>query len=167
MAVVNERFADALQACLNGRFTDLVSARDSCCPAHARQAGVEAEVIGRSAAAALGLEFAESLAALPASHEFLQKVPIGFARRHGLLGLATDGNGMRLAMADLAEWPKVRTLEKALSIMQAGAGEKFDPDLVHLLVSMIERARSEHPDLFERIPQGQEERDVEAGGSTA
>jgi len=114
MAVANERFADALRARLNGRFADLLSTRGACCPAHARQAGVEAEVIGQSAAAALGLEFAESLAALPASHEFLQKVPIGFARRHGVLGLAADGNGMRLALADLAEWPKIRTLEKAL-----------------------------------------------------
>jgi HD-GYP domain-containing protein (c-di-GMP phosphodiesterase class II) len=57
------------------------------------------------------------------------------------------------------------TLNKALSIMRAGAGEKFDPRLVDLLVSMMEQAQTEHPDLFEHVPVDQEERDVEAGGS--
>ncbi|UCG34192.1 MAG: HD-GYP domain-containing protein [Phycisphaerales bacterium] len=69
------------------------------------------------------------------------------------------------ALTSSRSYREAFTLEKALDIMQAGAGEKFDPDLVSLLVSMMERARTEHPDLFERIPQDPRDRDVDVGGS--
>ena len=114
MAAIHEQFAEALRSRLNGEFEALVSASETCCPSHARQAGVEADVITAATAEALGFEFTESLADRPASHEFLSKVPIGFARRHGLLGLADDGGTMRLAMADLGQWPQVQALAKTL-----------------------------------------------------
>ncbi len=115
MASVNERFAEALKSRVNGEYAALLSAPQTCCPAHARQAGVGAETITAATAEALGLEFAESLAALPASHDFLARVPIGFARRHGLLGLAAPGGRLRLALADVAQWPQVQVLEKVLA----------------------------------------------------
>jgi len=114
MAVANERFAGALAEHLNGEFESLLRVPEGCCPAHARQAGVEADVITRAAAEALGIAYTDDLAQIPASIEFLAKVPIGYARRHALLGLASDGGGVRLAMADLAQWPQVQTIEKVL-----------------------------------------------------
>ena len=114
MACANRTFAEALKTRLNGEYEGLFGAPDACCPAHARQAGVEAEMITAAIAEALGLEFTAGLAHLPASHEFLAKVPIGFARRHALLGLAGDGGAMRVAMADLECWPEVQVLSTVL-----------------------------------------------------
>ena len=37
----------------------------------------------------------------PASADFVERIPIGFARRHGLLGLASDGTRLPVAVATL------------------------------------------------------------------
>src|SRR5204863_8963357 len=47
----------------------------------------------RALAQQLGIEFVEDLAARPASAQFLEKIPIAFARRHGILGLAGGDDG--------------------------------------------------------------------------
>ena len=114
MTRANDNFAERLKARLDGEYEALFGQASACCPAAARQAGVKPDVIAASTAEALGIEYAESLAQLPASHDFLARVPIGFARSHCLLGLAGDNGSMRLAMADLAQWPQVRILTKAL-----------------------------------------------------
>ena len=114
MAIANERFASALARHLDGEFEALAASDGACCPALARQAGVDADLVARVVAEVLGLEYVESLARRPASREFLAKVPIGYARRHAVLGLAADGDGIRLAMADLAEWPQVQAVARVV-----------------------------------------------------
>jgi len=114
MATVNQRFADALRSRLNGRFETLLPAPEACCPAQACQAGVEDDLVTAAAAEALGIEFTDSLAARPASPDFVARVPIAFARRHGLLGLAAEGGEVRVAVADLAHWGLIEVLRQAL-----------------------------------------------------
>jgi len=115
MALVNERFAEALKSRLNGDRERLASAApDLGSPSRARQAKIDEALIAAAAAEALGLEFTESLARWPASHEFLALVPIGFARRHAVLGVAADGGSVRLALADLGQWPQVQALQQRL-----------------------------------------------------
>ena len=114
MGLVNQDFAGALRAGLNGRYEALMGQAEATSPAAARQAGVEEEAIAAAAAKALGLEYIESLARLPASSEFVEAIPIAFARRHCLLGLAGDNGALRLAMADLAGWSQTSVLAKRL-----------------------------------------------------
>ncbi len=121
MARVNERFAEALRD-LVPETPSLAPAQsalasgggDGMSPSAARQAGVEAGPIAAAAARALGLEFLDGLAQAPAAPEFLAKVPIGFARRHCLLGLASEDGVLRLAMAGLSEWPQAEAVSKTL-----------------------------------------------------
>jgi len=75
---------------------------------------VDEAVIGRAAAAALGVAWEESLAQRPVSHAFLEAVPIAFARRHALVGLAGENGCLTVALADLAAWPQLGTLAKVL-----------------------------------------------------
>jgi hypothetical protein len=114
MARANDHFAERLRTRLNGEYAALFSQAGACSPAAARQAGIKPEAIAASTAEALGIEFTESLTHLPASRDFLSRVPIGFARSHCLLGLAGENGSMRLAMADLAQWPQVRILTKTI-----------------------------------------------------
>src|SRR5688500_10571987 len=55
----------------------------------AREAGLGEADLCRAAAKVLGLAFADDLRTRPASLEFVERVPIHFARQHGLLGLAS------------------------------------------------------------------------------
>jgi len=115
MPTVNQRFAEALASRLNGRFEELLADASSSSPARARQAGVEPDVIAAAAADALQTTYVTSLAERPASYDFVSRVPIGFARRHCVLGLAADGTVMDLAMAELVEWPQAQILEQLLA----------------------------------------------------
>lgn len=65
------------------------------------------------------------------------------------------------ALTSSRSYREAFTLEKALRIMRAGAGEKFDPNLVELLVDAVEKSQTEQPDLFEHIPK---EQTMDAGG---
>jgi general secretion pathway protein E len=114
MGRVNEDFAGALRTQLDGRYEPLLGQTEATSPAAARQAGVEEEAIAAAAAKALGLEYIESLARFPASSEFVQAIPIAFARRHCLLGLAGENGELRLAVADLAGWSQINVLAKRL-----------------------------------------------------
>ena len=114
MGLVNKDFAGALKSRLDGRYEALMGQAEATSPAAARQAGVEEEAIAAAAAKALGLEYIESLARLPASSEFVEAIPIAFARRHCLLGLASDNGVLRLAIADLAGWSQTNVLSKRL-----------------------------------------------------
>jgi general secretion pathway protein E len=50
----------------------------------------------------------------PASAEFVEKIPIGFARRHVVIGLAGDGPRLDLAMADAADRQLRQTVSRFL-----------------------------------------------------
>jgi len=116
MATVNDTFAAALRDLTAGEASpaggpETVAAAS---PAQARQAEVDEKLIGRAAAAALGVAWEESLARLPVSHAFLQAVPIAFARRHALVGLAGENGSLTVALADVRAWPQLGTLAKLL-----------------------------------------------------
>ena len=114
MAVVNAKFTAALKSRLDGRWQDAFGPSEDVSLSLARQAGIEAETIAAAAAEAVGLAFVKDLSHVPASPAFLARVPIGFARRHGLLGI-TGGDGMMLvAIADLAQWVHLGTLSRLL-----------------------------------------------------
>jgi len=106
VATVYERFSEALRALGNGQVADGAVMPTS--PAQARAAEWPEDLIARASARALDVPYAESLAHRPVSHQFLQSVPIGFARRHGVVGLADgaaetgDTGCLTLALADLA-----------------------------------------------------------------
>ena len=83
MALVNEQFAAALRARLNGKSESILAECDGRCGlAHARQAEVSAETISQATAEVLGVGYCQSLREHPVSHEFVSAVPIGFARRY-------------------------------------------------------------------------------------
>ena len=113
MTSISDIFAEAVRE-LAGNRSDGQAAAECRSPAQARQAKVDEAVIGRAAAAALGVAWEESLAQRPVSHAFLEAVPIAFARRHALVGLAGENGCLTVALADLAAWPQLGTLAKVL-----------------------------------------------------
>jgi len=65
-------------------------------------------------ASLLGLAHADTLADRKASSEFVQKIPIGFARRFGLLGLDSRDGHLPVAFSDIRHWPQIGILSKLL-----------------------------------------------------
>ncbi len=116
MPQVNDKFAVAMRALLDETAAPGSPHRDAECtsPAQARQMEHSDLTVARATAETLGLPFAEKLAHLPVSHSFLQAVPIAYARRHGLIGLAGENGDVSVALADLAQWPHLQTLGKIL-----------------------------------------------------
>jgi len=115
MTKVHDKFIAALKTRLNGRLESAEAAPDSLStPAQARAARVYEAAVAAATADAVGLPFAEDLAGRCVSQELLSAVPIVFARRHGLVGLAGANGSMPVALSDLAQWPHLQTLGKVL-----------------------------------------------------
>ncbi|MCX5647506.1 MAG: ATPase, T2SS/T4P/T4SS family [Planctomycetota bacterium] len=114
MAPVNEKFALALKSRLDGRFEEALQNGPLDSPGRARLAGIDGDVVAGATADALGLPYLESLAGLAPDAGFLARVPIAFARRHGVLGLAGKDGVALAAIADLAQWLQVQVLGKVL-----------------------------------------------------
>jgi general secretion pathway protein E len=81
----------------------------------------------------LGLPFITDLANRSPSAEFVEKIPINFARRHGLLGLSVDPEGkgrMPVVIGDLSAWGQLqilsRFLGRAMEPMLAPAADVTD-----------------------------------------
>src|SRR5881227_3388848 len=68
----------------------------------------------RAAAESLGLPFVSDLSARPASAEFVERIPIGFARQHGVIGLSGGNGRMPVALGDLANWDQLQVLSRFL-----------------------------------------------------
>jgi len=109
----NEQFGAALKA-RGGIALPADGPGGACSPARARQASVNEVTITRATAEALGVPFVETLSGRPVSHEFLTAVPIAFARRHSVLGLAGENGAMPVVLSDLAQWPHLQVLAKIL-----------------------------------------------------
>jgi general secretion pathway protein E len=56
----------------------------------------------------------ESLAGLRASGEFVRAVPIGFARRHGVMGFEGDSGRLVVAIPEAGKWEKVQAVSRLL-----------------------------------------------------
>lgn len=115
MSVVNEKFAAALKARLNGQSDAfLANTHGGCSLVHAQQANIPADVITSSAAEALGLPFEPELSHRPLSHDFISTIPISFARRHAVIGLAAENGTMSVAMASITQWPQLQAISNLL-----------------------------------------------------
>src|SRR5258706_14566506 len=66
----------------------------------ARGVRLPAGEINRAVAKGLGGGFAESLSSYPTSSDFVANIPIGFARQHGVLGLAGADGELFVALGD-------------------------------------------------------------------
>ena len=84
----------------------------------AQSAGLAEAEVGQAIAAALGVPFAASLSAYPTSSDFLAAVPIAFARRHKVLGVAsqraTEGKSLLVAMGDPGQWEQLQVIGRLL-----------------------------------------------------
>jgi general secretion pathway protein E len=84
----------------------------------ARDAGLSETAAARAIAGALGIAFADSLSTYPTSSDFIAAIPIAFARKHKLLGLAppnVDGNRLWIALGDLASWEQLQVVARFLN----------------------------------------------------
>jgi general secretion pathway protein E len=92
--------------------------------ARASAAGASPEVQARAAAEVLGVPFDDDLARHAPSALFAERVPIDFARQHGVIGLAVnadnppsairDPQSLPVALASLAAWPQLDVLGRFL-----------------------------------------------------
>jgi general secretion pathway protein E len=82
--------------------------------AAAQQSGDDTELQSRSFASRLGAPFLESLGGRAPSAEFIERVPIGFARQHLLLGLASDEPSLPVVLGDVAGWRLLDVLSRYL-----------------------------------------------------
>lgn len=62
----------------------------------------------------LGLRFEEDLSKHAASTEFVERIPIAFAREHCLLGLASEGDRLTVVIGDLKSWPQLDVVSRFL-----------------------------------------------------
>ncbi|MDB5357383.1 MAG: gspE [Phycisphaerales bacterium] len=83
----------------------------------AREAGLADEPLAQAVSAALGIEYAASLAPYPTSSQFLAAIPIAFARQYGMLGLALPGSeddDLVVALGDVANWEQLQVVGRFL-----------------------------------------------------
>jgi len=84
----------------------------------ARTAGLSEIATLRAVATALGIACAESLSSYPTSSDFTAAIPIAFARKHKLLGLApptADSDRLWIALGDLANWDQLQVVARFLN----------------------------------------------------
>ena len=84
------------------------------CAVPGAMADLPEDVLARASGKTLGVPFVESIGHRAVSHEFLSRVPISYARRHGVLGLIGQDGAVDLALASLAQWPLLSVLAKCL-----------------------------------------------------
>ncbi|HOF18820.1 MAG TPA: type II secretion system ATPase GspE [Phycisphaerae bacterium] len=163
MSEINAKFSQALKSRLNGKgaVADLNGPLDS--PARARQAEVPADAITAATAEAMGLPFHEALTDRPVSHEFLTSVPISFARRHGIIGLAGENGAMPLAISDLSQWLQLGVLGRML-------GKKIDPffapreEILRTINAAYQQQTGQAQRVIEELDGGEVLREIERAG---
>ena len=159
MAVLNEQFAQALRARLNGRAGSL-PASGAISPSQALAAEAPQEAVLAATAHTMGMAFKESLADLPVSHEFLTVVPIAFARRHGIIGLAARNGTMTVAIWSLEQWPQVQAMAKVL-------GKRMEPifaprdEILRTINSSYQLQSGQAQRVIEQLDKSQVMREVE------
>ena len=90
------------------------NATDAEVLAAARQAGVDQDTLTRATARALGLDWADHLGDRHVSAEFVNKVPIHFARQYALVGLEADNGTMPVAISDPTSFEPLDVLARFL-----------------------------------------------------
>ncbi len=80
----------------------------------ARSCGLEPSDIAECIADVTGHTYEPNLAQHVASVDFTQKIPIGFARQHRMIGLAGEDNALTVAIADTHCWPQLDVVSRYL-----------------------------------------------------
>lgn len=68
----------------------------------------------RPTALALGLAYMDDLTQQKACPQFVEKIPISFARQHGVLGLASENGKLSVAIGDLSAWGQLDVISRFL-----------------------------------------------------
>ena len=79
-----------------------------------RQAGLKSDDETRAFANLLGVPFHESLAEQQPSAEFVDRVPIGFAREHLVVGMASRGLLLSVVLGSVESWSQLDVLARHL-----------------------------------------------------
>src|SRR5579863_10001298 len=113
MSIASEKFRSQLSGLAalpeQGRIEDLIEA--------AKKAGITEEALCRVQADAFALPFAASLSDYPTSSEFVAAIPIAFARRYKMLGLAPRDAGVgriTIAISDVSNWEQLQVVSRLL-----------------------------------------------------
>jgi general secretion pathway protein E len=69
----------------------------------------------QQAAQDLGAEFAPTLIDRPAAGEFLERIPIAFAREHGVIGLSSGADEIRVAISDPGAFDCLQVVSRFLN----------------------------------------------------
>lgn len=80
----------------------------------ARQAGIPEDSISKAAADSLGIKHKDSLADAIISDDFLERVPIAFARRHAILGLSSSNGTVPVAISSVQHLGLLENVSKFL-----------------------------------------------------
>ncbi len=91
---------------------------------------------------------------LPASPSFLTEIPIAYARRHAMLGLAASEASVKLALGHRASWPRLDVLRR---LLRQNIEPIFaPPEEVQRTINIAYQQRSgEAQTLFETMDRGQ------------
>ena len=81
----------------------------------ARRIQVPPELITKTTAATLGLDYVEQLNHLRPAASFIQHFPISYARQHRVLVFVDDFDQLTLALADLSNWKTRDTISRVLN----------------------------------------------------
>jgi len=81
-----------------------------------RNAGFDDAAVAQCMGEALGIECVKDLAERRPSAAFLEKVPIAFARQHGLIGLESNNGHLPVAVADVNTLPQLRVVARFLGV---------------------------------------------------
>jgi general secretion pathway protein E len=83
----------------------------------ARKAGVDDEALCRAQAAGFAVPFATTLSDYPTSSEFIKTIPIAFARKYKMLGLAPRDAGdqhITITLSDVGCWEQLQVVSRLL-----------------------------------------------------
>jgi general secretion pathway protein E len=117
---ISRRLAAALAKLGDSAASRTPPSVDTTLLAWLEQQGLSAEERTRTIANVLDIPFVEDLVERPAAAEFLERIPIAFARQHCILGFVGEGGHIAAAISDVRSWPQLDVVGRYL-------GRQVDP----------------------------------------
>lgn len=112
---IAERLARAVEQLGDTKLDSLAEGAGAASPlARLAQMGLPADLQSRAIASALGAPFVEDVTKHAPSAEFVERIPISFAREHCILGLADEGGRLPVLIGELCHWPQVDVVARFL-----------------------------------------------------
>ncbi|MEZ6048702.1 MAG: hypothetical protein R3C11_24620 [Planctomycetaceae bacterium] len=81
----------------------------------AKRIQVPPELIAKTSAAVLDLDYIEQVAQLRPAASFIKTFPIGYARQHEVMVFVDDFDKLSMAMADMSSWKSRDTISRVLN----------------------------------------------------